>query len=131
MKFTSHLHKNVKYSSLSWRDSIVTRGVQFAIRRVSLAQRIELTKRTRELLLRHEFLRSGDMSDQIEAALKELFVRRLYLEWGLAEITGLLIDGQPVTVELLIEKGPEALSDEIAAAIRDSCNLAEEERKNF
>ncbi|HZS55928.1 MAG TPA: hypothetical protein VFA65_16115 [Bryobacteraceae bacterium] len=119
------------YLSVDWHDSAVCQGVYFATRRMSLAQRIELTKQVRELTMRNEFLRGGEISDQLEATLGELLCRRLYLEWGLAEIRGFTIDGNPVTPTLLIEKGPEVLSEEIAGAILASMTLSDEERKNF
>ncbi len=131
MKLQSHLRKKVSYSSLLWRESRVMPGVRYAIRRVSLSQRIELTQKVRELSLRHEFLKAGDTSDQLDAALSDLLVRRLYLEWGLAELSGLSIDQQPVTTGALIDKGPEALSDEIISSIQGEIGLSEEERKNF
>ena len=104
--------------------------MRFGIRRLSLAQRIELTKQARELALQHEFLKAGEPSEQLEATLADLLVRKLYLEWGVAELEGLRIDGQPGTVEMLIEKGPEQLSDEIIEAIRAEVGLSEQERKN-
>ena len=130
MKFTSRLHNDVSYSSVSWQESSVVQGVRFAIRKVSLSQRIELTKSVRELALRNEFLKAGDVADQLEATLADLLVKRLYLEWGLAEVRGFTIDGQPATVELLIEKGPEGLTDEIMSSIRAEIGLSEEQRKN-
>jgi hypothetical protein len=130
MKLPSRLHRQQGYSSLLRYESKVMQGVKYAIRRVSLSQRIELTKKARELSIRHEFLRAGDAADQLEASLADLLVRRLYLEWGLAELSGLRMDGQRATVELLIEKGPEPLSEEIIAAIRAQLGLSEEERKN-
>jgi len=90
-----------------------------------------LTKKARELSIRHEFLEAGDSADELEAALADLLVRKLYIEWGLVELTGLRVDEEPATVEALIEKGPEALADEIIAAIRGQLGLSEEERKNF
>ena len=128
--FSSHLHSAPDYSTVVWHDSETTTGVRFATRRVSLAGRIELTRRVRELTLRHEFLKAGDSADQIEASLSELLVQRLLLEWGLLEVTGLIIDGAPGTPLTLIESGPEALSDEIAATVRQEIGLSEEERKN-
>jgi hypothetical protein len=53
------------------------------------------------------------------------------VEWGLAELEGLSIDGQAATVELLIDKGPEELVDEIVSALQAEIGLSEEERKNF
>lgn len=130
MKFISHSPKHTSYSSLLWQESKTFKAVRFAVRKISLLQRIELTSRVREVVLRHEFLKSGDASDQLEATLGELLVRKLYIEWGLHEIQGLIVDGEPATVESVIEKGPEALTDEIVATIRAQLELSEEERKN-
>jgi hypothetical protein len=130
MKLPSRLPKPSNYSSVVRHESEAMPGVNYSIRRVSLSQRIELTKKVRELSIRHEFLQAGDAADQLEASLADLLVRRLYLEWGLAELSGLTVDEQPATVEMLVEKGPEALSDEIIAAIRAQLGLSEEERKN-
>jgi hypothetical protein len=130
MKSQSPLHNQNKYSTVNWLDSHAFPGVRYGIRRISLAQRIELTSRARELTHRYEFLKAGDSADQLEASLADLLTRRLYLEWGLAEIRDLTIDGQAATVELVVEKGPEALTNEIVAAIQAELSLSEEERKN-
>jgi hypothetical protein len=131
MKFISPSLKAVQYASLSWHNSRTIEGVRFAIKRVSLAQRLDLNEQVRELTLRYEFLRAGPAADQIEATWGELLVRKLYLEWGLAELEGLLIDGQKATLALLIDKGPEELADEVVSAIQKEIGLSEEERKNF
>jgi hypothetical protein len=104
--------------------------VSFAVRRPSLAQRIDLTERVRNLTLKHEFLAAGNLSDQLTASLSELLVRRLYLEWGLAEIKGLKIDGEPACTLTLVDRGPEDLADEIVQAIKAETGLSEDERKN-
>jgi hypothetical protein len=83
------------------------------------------------LTRRNEFLRAGDSTDQVEATLGDLLARRIYIEWGLAEVVGLTIDGLSVTPQALIEKGPEDLSEEIAASILAEVQLTDEERKNF
>ena len=131
MKLTSPSPSEVSYSSLSWRRSKTIEGVRFAIRRVSLTQRLELNKRVRELTLQHEFLKAGPAADQLEATWADLLVRKLYLEWGLAGLEGLSIDGEAASVELLIDKGPEELVDEIVSALQEEIGLSEEERKNF
>ncbi len=131
MKYQSPSHSENRYSTLSWHDSQTFPGVRYGIRRVSLAQRIELTGRARELTHRYEFLRAGDAADQLEASLADLLTRKLYIEWGLAEIRNLAIDGETATVEAMVEKGPESLSNEIVAAIQAELSLSEEERKNF
>ena len=84
MKLTSPSPSEVSYSSLSWHNSKTIEGVRFAIKRVSLAQRLDLNRRVRELTLRHEFLKAGPAADQLEAAWADLLVRKLYVEWGLA-----------------------------------------------
>lgn len=119
------------YVSTAWLNSKTTPGVRFRIRRVSLASRIELTRRMRELTLRYEFLKAGDAADQLEASLSELLVQQLLIEWGLVEIEGLSINGEPGKLADLIENGPEPLSDEIATAVREQLGLSDEERKNF
>jgi hypothetical protein len=118
------------HSSLAWRGSQTMPAVRFAIRRISLANRLDLTQQLRELTLRYDFLNAGDTSDQLEAAMSDLLVRKLYVEWGLAEIQGLTIDGAAATAALLIQKGPETLTGEIITAIREEIELSDDERKN-
>lgn len=130
MRFQLPLHNQNRYSTVHWHESQVLPGVHYGIRKISLGQRFELTSRARELTRQHEFLRAGDAPDQLEASLADLLTRKLYLEWGLAGIRDLTIDGQAATTELLIEKGPESLSNEIVAAIQAELSLSEEERKN-
>ncbi len=131
MKFTLPLPKGTHYRSVVWKQSEVLPGVRYALRRVSLGQRIELVSAVRELTLRNEFLRAAEISDEIEATLADLLVKKLYLEWGLVEIRGLRIDGETPTSERLIHGGPEALTDEIVNGIRAEIELSPEERKNF
>ena len=124
------LHRDVNYASVVWHRSRFLERVSFAVRRPSLAQRIELTTRVRDLSLKHEFLRAGNLSDQLAASLSELLVSKLYVEWGLSELKGLLIDGQPATVDCLLKSGPEELVSEIVTAIKAETGLTEDERKN-
>ena len=130
MNFTLRSPKVVDFESVSWHESASLAGVRFAIKRISLNQRIEFTRKIRELALRNDFLKAGNLTEQLEAALADLLTRRLYLEWGLVEIRGLNIDGKAATTELLCEKGPEGLSDEIISVIHGELGLSEEERKN-
>jgi len=130
MKLTSLLRDETAYSSVSWHSSQTIPGVRFAIRRVSLRQRIELNHRVRELAMKHEFLNAGDAANQLEGALSDLLVTRLYLEWGLESIEGLLIDGQKATADSLVANGPENLADEIARVIQTESALTDDERKN-
>src|SRR5690348_18041182 len=80
MKSLSRLHRPVRFESLRWVDSETMAGVRFAVRRPSLAQRIELTRRVHELTLRHEFLKAGSEAEKLEGALGELMVQQLYIE---------------------------------------------------
>jgi hypothetical protein len=129
-KFTSPLHKQEEYSSVVWQHSSTYKNVRYAVRRISLGQRIEMAERIQALSSKYEFLKAGDALEKAEAHLAELLVRRLYLEWGLVVIEGLSIDGEKASVELLIEKGPELLCDEIVTSIRAQLELSEDERKN-
>ena len=99
--------------------------------RISVARRIELARRIREIGRRIEFLEAGqDPREKLEAAVLAAEVDRAYLEWGLEEVQGLEIDGEPATPGVLIEKGPMALSAEILTRIKAECGLSGEERKN-
>ena len=118
------------YDSVTVVESQVAPGVTFAVARMSFGRRVELMRKVRELCLEHEFLKAGDAADQLESSLADLLIRKLYLEWGLAEITGLRIDGIPASVAALVAKGPERLSDEIIASIKSELGLTEDERKN-
>ena len=119
------------YASTVTIESKVSEGVTYTIARMSFGRRIELTRRIRELGRKVEFLEAGDdIREKLEATLLAGEVERLYMEWGLREIGGLLIDGQEATIEALISDGPEGLCKEIVIAIKSECGLSEEERKN-
>jgi len=98
---------------------------------MSLARRIDLTKKVRELGLKAQFLTAGDtLADQLEASLLNQQIDKLYLEWGLVDLTGLFIDGEQATPDMLVQCGPEPLCREILSSIKAECHLTEEERKN-
>jgi hypothetical protein len=121
----------MRYESTITVTSKLAPDVSFTIERMSLGHRIELIRRIRELGQKIEFLDAGsDMKEKIEATLLANEVDRLYLQWGLREVQGLEIDGQPATPELLVSSGPEDLCREITAAIKSECGLNENERKN-
>ena len=119
-----------EHRSIVWHESSCIPKVRFAVRRLSLGQRIELTRRVRELTGKNEFLRAGSEADQLQAALSDLMMRQLFIEWGLAQIDGLHIDGREATTEVLIAKGPEDLAQEIAGAVSGELSLSEQETKN-
>jgi hypothetical protein len=130
MNFLSRLRRKRALSSVSWHESRTIPGVRFGIKRISLEQRIALTKSVRDLALQYEFLKAGEPSDQLEATLADLLVRKLYIQWAVAELEGLRIDGHAVTPAMLVENGPERFSDEVVETIRAELELSEQERKN-
>lgn len=130
MSFISHSPKEVDWSSVRWFESRTIPSVRFAIRRISLQQRMDLTRKIRELSLRDEFLKSGSSSDQLNAAENELAVRKVLIGWGLSRVVHLSLDGEPATAESIIERGPEGLANEIATAVQAELSLSESEIKN-
>ena len=121
----------MNYESTTVRESTVCPGVRYVVLRPSLKKRAEITARVRRLLAELEYREAGQtMEDRLAAAELESRIDGLYIEWGLVRLENLEIDGEPCTPALLIEKGPEDLAREIAAAIRNECRLSEEERKN-
>jgi hypothetical protein len=98
---------------------------------VSLARRLEIARRVRDLLNELEFRSAGsEAGDRLSAAILQSSIDRLYIAWGLLQVEGLAIDGEPATVSSLLEKGPEALCHEMAETLRRQCQLSEDERKN-
>ena len=99
--------------------------------RISVARRIELARRIRELGRKVEFLEAGqDPREKLEAAVLAAEIDRVYLEWGLEEIEGLAIDGEKATPAALIEKGSLELAKEVLSRIKHECGLSEDQRKN-
>jgi hypothetical protein len=120
-----------QYASSEWRNAESVPGVRYEIAKVSLARRAEITRRVRSLLAELEYHSAGSgVEDRLAAAEAASRVDRVYVEWGLLRVEGLEIDGEPCGVAALVERGPEELCREIAAAIRRQCRLSEEERKN-
>ena len=108
-------------------------GVRYAVEKMSFGRRLELIRELKRLLGRLQFVladATGNPEQQAEAALLAGEINRIYLRWGLRKLTGLQIDGEPVTQENLIEKGPEELVEEILQAIRREAGLSGAERKN-
>jgi hypothetical protein len=119
------------YESAAWFESGTRPGVRFGILRVSFGRRIELARRIREIGRKAEFLEaSSDVREKIEGAVLAAEIDRAYLEWGLAGVEGLEIDGAAATPGSVIEAGPAELAAEILARIKAGCGLTEDERKN-
>jgi len=121
----------MEYASFETIDSNVAPGVSFSVAKMSFGRRVELTRRIRELAARKEFVDAGDTpNEKMEAALLASEIDRIYLLWGLKEVTGLELDGLPATPESLAASGPEDLFREAMDAVKQQCGLAEAERKN-
>jgi hypothetical protein len=117
---------------VAWFEAEGMPGVRYAIAHISFGRRIELARRIREIARKLEFLEAGsDVREKLEAAVVAAEVDRAYLEWGLAGIEGLTIDGETATPGTLIDKGPMELAAEILARVRAECGLTEDERKNW
>jgi hypothetical protein len=132
MNFTSlSAEADFEYDSCPWFDSAVIPKVRYRLIRISVARRIELTKRIREIGRKLEFLSaSSDAREKLEAAVLSAEIDRAYLEWGLADITGLAIDGESAGPAEVIERGPPGLTTEILASIKSECGLNDVEREN-
>ena len=121
----------VPYASTLTKSAECAPGVVFTIRRLSFARRMDLSRKIREISRKIDFIAAGDeLQERIEANLLAQEIDAIYLDWGLAGIEGLIIDGEAATPALLVEKGPDDLTSEIVRAIKGQCGLTEEERKN-
>jgi hypothetical protein len=119
------------YDSVVSIESRAAPGVTFTIHRISFGRRMELSRRVREISRKAEFLDAGtELHEKIEANILAQEIDAMYLEWGLASMDGLIIDGEAVTAARLIEKGPEDVAREVVDAIKQQCGLSETERKN-
>ena len=87
--------------------------------------------RIRELARRHEFLSASEkVGDKMDGALVEAEIHNIYFTWGLNSVSGLVIDGEEATPELLADRGPEELYREVLAAVIAETGLSQDERKN-
>jgi hypothetical protein len=121
----------MQYESTKTIESRVLPGVRFTIARMSFGRRLDLTRRVRQAGERMEFHRAGEsLLDKLDAAVAASEMDRLYLEWALARVEGLEVDGKAADAAAVIDAGPEGLCREIVAEIRRECALGEEERKN-
>lgn len=119
------------YESVAWFDAQSVAGVRYAIARISFGRRIELARRMREIGRKAEFLSAGeDAREKLEAVVVNAEIDRAYLEWGLAAVAGLSIDGEAGKPGTVIEKGPLELATEILARIKSEWSLGGDEIKN-
>jgi hypothetical protein len=121
----------MRYESTQTIESSVAPGVSFTVARMSFDRRTELMRRVRELARRMEFLEASPApGERMDAGLLRAEIDRLFLEWGLRSVQGLLLDGEEATPRLLAESGPEDLFQEALAAVKQEAGLSESERKN-
>jgi hypothetical protein len=119
------------YESTQSVTSAIDPAVTYTVAKMSFARRTDLMRRIRELARQAEFFEaSQDSGGRMDAELLQQEIGRIYLLWGLREISGLEIDGLPATPELLASAGPEELCREAAEAVRAAAGLTPEERKN-
>ena len=131
MRFLLRSLKPAQYSSYKRCVSQVIPGVSFRIQKMSLGRRIDLAEAIRDLAMEREFHQAGESAkEQVEAAALSAKIDCVYLSWGLVELEGLLIDGQPPSADMLYSRGPEDLLREIVDRIKLECGLTDEERKN-
>jgi hypothetical protein len=120
----------VDYESVTVAES-ARPGVKIRVARMSFARRVELMKRVRELARKVEFAEAGSaVGERMEAGLLRAEIDRMFVLWGVIGITGLRVDGEAATPELLAARGPEDVFHEALAAVRREAGLTEEERKN-
>ncbi|MFN7920747.1 MAG: hypothetical protein U0Q16_11655 [Bryobacteraceae bacterium] len=71
------------YTSRVVKQSAAFPGVEFEIAKISLARRIDLGRRLREIDWKGDFLAaSARVEDQVEAGMLERQIERLYVEWA-------------------------------------------------
>jgi len=119
------------YESHRSVESRACQGVRFRVRRLSLTRRMELIRLIRETGEKLAFHQAGEsVVDAAHAAEIRSRMDALYIRWGLDEITGMTIDGEPVSMDNLMERGPDSLAREIVEAVKGELFLDEDERKN-
>ena len=117
------------YQSIVRKDSALCPGVSYLIERMSFGRRVALMKLIREATCKGEFLEAESGASTMSSAITSAEVSGLYIQWGLKDVSGLLIDGVPSTLESFIASGPEELFHEAFAFVLRECHLDEEEKK--
>jgi len=71
----------------------------------------------------------ADLLDRLTRIIEDE-INPAWVRWGLHAVDGLEIDGEPATVESLIQTGPPELYAEILTAIRHAAGLSEDDQGN-
>jgi hypothetical protein len=122
--------------SYSWRSaeeygSAKYPGVRYKVLKMSMARRLDLTRRVKDLMKNLEFLNAGTTAtDKVDAAILSGEMDRLYWDFGLESIDGLDINGETTTPAGQFDRGPEELSREILQRIKQNLQLGPDEQKN-
>lgn len=121
----------MSHESVEVIPSKLSEGVTYTVRRMSFNRRLDLMKRVRAIAPKLECFEAGSsQQDRIHAQLLSAEIDQLYVEWGLAEVNGLEIDGSPATPRSLCDAGPEKLFLEALQGVKRACHLSEAETKN-
>jgi hypothetical protein len=123
-------HKAMKYESVVDIVAESVPGVTLRVARMSFGRRLELMRRVRELARKVECFEAGGIGERMDAGMLRAEVDRLYVEWGVVAVGGLMVDGAKATAAWLVERGPEELFREALVAVRREAGLSEDERKN-
>jgi hypothetical protein len=98
---------------------------------MSLMRRHRLMRELKPVASEEAFHRAHqEAASDISAAELQCRIDERVIRAALIRIEGLSIDGEPGTVESLIESGPESLVREVSEAIAEESSLSEDERKN-
>lgn len=117
--------------SCSRFESVQVPGVSFAIRRMTLRQRINLLQELHSLYREHEFSSAGtSKADRLHSQLSSLRIDEVFLRWGVTAVDGLEVDGKIISASDLIDHAPESLVHEILCCIREAVALSQDEEKN-
>ena len=119
----------VNYGSTVRRESAHHPGVTFVVHRMSFGRRIELMKTIRDASAKADFHAAAPQADKMLVGVLTAEIDHIYVRWGLREIEGLVIDGEPATPETLSTLGPENLFLEALTAVKEVCGLSEPEKK--
>lgn len=120
----------MSYESVTTVESQVVPGVRLQVVRMSFGRRVELMRRVREMARRVECYEGGDLGQRMDAGVLRAEIERLYVEWGIQSVSGLLVDGVEADVAGMIERGPEEVFREALSAVRREAGLTDDERKN-
>lgn len=145
----------MNYLSTVEFESKLFPGLKYKLRKMSSGRRSDFRIKTADIFLEIETRRLPlkdlleklkDASEEEKPVLEaeimtsqtalwnELFVGKLYpayIRWGVEEITGMEVDGQPVTLESIFSLLPEEAITEIGAKIDSVINMTFEEQMLF